>query len=391
MDSVLANEANAESCILANARLVLDEQVVPGRVAIDRGRITEVEEGDAVPAGAVDCRGDLVMPGLVDVHTDHFEKHIFPRTHVRWDALPAALSHDAQVIGGGITTVFDSLCVGTAWKNPERREILLPMIEALERAEAGGMLRAEHLVHLRCEVIDPATPELTRQAIDRPIVRVASVMDHTPGGRQSRDVEAYIRRNIKDTGRTREVIEAEMKEAVASSASVADVIRREVVALVHEHGLPLMSHDDTTADHVEESIRDRATISEFPTTLEAARLSRERGMIVVAGAPNYVRGGSQSGNVAVKDLLVEGLVDVLASDYVPRSILDAVFRVADDPDIDADLPAATAMATINPARAAGLTDRGRLAEGLRADLLRVRPTDGHPVVVAAWRAGRRVS
>ena len=391
MDTGVAASTASDTIVLANARLVLEDGVVTGRLVVENGRIVEIEEGGSVPAGAQDCGGDIVMPGLIDLHTDHFEKHIFPRTHVRWDALTAALSHDAQVIGGGITTVFDSLCVGTAWRNPERRKILMPMIEALERAEAGGMLRAEHLVHLRCEVIDPATPDLARQAIGRPIVRIASVMDHTPGGRQSRDVEAYIKRNIEGTGRTREVIEAEMREAIASSTAVADVIRREVVELVHAHGLPLMSHDDTTVDHVEESIRDRAAIAEFPTTLEAARASRARGMTVVAGAPNYLRGGSQSGNVAVKDLLTEGLVDILASDYVPRSMLDAVFRIAEDPDIAADLPAAVAMATAHPAQAAGLADRGRLAEGLRADLLHVRLTDGHPVVLAAWRTGRRVA
>ena len=391
MDSVVTARTDDDTLVLANARLVLDDRIQIGGIAIDHGRIVEISEGDKVPTGSVDCRGDIVMPGLIDLHTDHFEKHVSPRSHVRWDFLSAALAHDAQVIGGGITTVFDSLCVGTVWKDFERKEILMPMIAALEQAEAGGMLRAEHLVHLRCEVVDPATPDLARQSIGRPIVRVASVMDHTPGDRQSRDIEGYIARNMKATGRSRDIIEAELKAAIGGSAEVAERIRGEVVSLAHDHRLPLMSHDDTTVAHVEESVRDRATIAEFPTTLEAARASRSHRMTVIAGAPNYLRGGSQSGNVAVRDLLVEGLVDVLASDYVPRAILDAVFRIADDPEIDADLPAAVAMGTARPARAAGLTDRGRLAEGLRADMLRVRPTDGYAVVRAAWRAGRRVA
>ena len=391
MDTVLTARADADSTELANARLVLEDRVMPGRIAIDRGRIVDIAEGDRVPRAAIDCGGDYLMPGIVDIHTDHFEKHVFPRSHVRWDMLSAALAHDAQVIGGGITTVFDSLCVGTAWRSPERREILLPMIEALEAGEAAGMLRAEHLVHLRCEVIDAATPDLARRAIGRPIVRIASVMDHTPGDRQTRDVEAFIRRNMKDTGRSRAEIEAEMSATVAKSGQLAAVVRRQVVALVREHGLPLLSHDDTTVAHVEESLRDGAAIAEFPTTLEAARSARQHGMTVVAGAPNYLRGGSQSGNIAVSALLAEGLVDILASDYVPRAILEAVFRIAEDPQIAADLPAAVAMATFRPAIAAGLEDRGRLAAGQRADLLRIRPVDGLPVVRTAWRQGRRVS
>ena len=391
MDTVPSLQSDAATCELANARLVLADRVTTGGLSMDRGRIVEINEGDAIPVGAVDCAGDIVMPGIVDIHTDHFEKHVFPRKHVRWDILAAALAHDAQVIGGGITTVFDSLCVGSAWTDLERHEILLPMIEALELAETRGMLRAEHLVHLRCEIIDPATPDLARRSIDRPIVRIASVMDHTPGDRQSRDVEAYIQRSMNQTGQTREHIEEKMRAIISASGPVADPVRREIVALVREHGLPLLSHDDTTRAHVEEAVRDGAKIAEFPTTLEAAQASRESGMIIVAGAPNYLRGGSQSGNVAVRDLLAEGLVDILASDYVPRAILDAVFRISDDPDIPADLPAAVAMAAARPAEATGLGDRGQIAVGQRADLLRVRRTDGHPVLRNAWRQGRRVA
>lgn len=391
MDTILTADSTAGTFELANARLVLDGGVVLGRLAIDQGRIVDVAEGAAVAKGAIDCGGDFVMPGIVDIHTDHFEKHVFPRSHVRWDMLSAAMAHDAQVIGGGITTVFDSLCVGTAWRDVERREILVPMIEALEAAETAGMLRAEHLVHLRCEVIDDAAPELAELTIGRPLVRIVSVMDHTPGDRQTRDVEAYIRRNMKYSGRTREIIEAEMSAVVANSGLVADVVRAKVVALTREHGLPMLSHDDTTAAHVAQARREGATIAEFPTTLEAARAAREHGMTIVAGAPNYLRGGSQAGNVAVSALLAEGLVDILASDYVPRSILEAVFRIAEDPDIPAELPDAVAMAAARPAEAAGLQDRGRLESGKRADLLRVRLTGGLPVVRAAWRDGRQVA
>ncbi|MCV0424966.1 MAG: amidohydrolase family protein, partial [Roseibium sp.] len=161
-------------------------------------------------------------------------------------------------------------------------------------------------------------------------------------------------------------------------------------ALAHEHGLPLLSHDDTELHHVDEALAEGVTVSEFPCTLEAARKAKQHDMHVVGGAPNVLRGGSQSGNVAVSDLMAEGLVDILASDYVPRSMLDSAFMIAADENFGEDLPAAIRMVTKAPAGVAGLADRGEIAQGKRADLLHVGVHDGHPFVKHAWLAGRRV-
>jgi alpha-D-ribose 1-methylphosphonate 5-triphosphate diphosphatase len=167
-------------------------------------------------------------------------------------------------------------------------------------------------------------------------------------------------------------------------------VRAEVAAAARAAGVPLMSHDDRTEAHVDQAASEGCTISEFPTTLAAARRARAAGLAIVAGAPNYLRGGSQSGNVAVADLLAEGLVDALASDYVPRSPLDAAFRLAADPAVALDLPAAVHLVSGAPAALTGLADRGAIAPGLRADLAAVRLSDGQPVVEAVWRAGRQV-
>jgi len=377
------------STVLTNARIVLADEVVTGHVAFSGHRIDAIDTGTA-PGLAIDVEGDYLLPGLVDIHTDHFERHVYPRAHVRWDYTRAALAHDAQIIGAGVTTVFDSLCVGATLDNPERREILAPMVDALERTQAAGMLRAEHFVHLRCEITDEETANLTAANIERDIVRVLSVMEHVPGIRQSRDISSFIARNKARTGETEAQIRRKIEEVIQQSMAVGDRVRPAIVELAHRHGLPLLSHDDTELDHVAQAVREGITVSEFPCTIEAARKAREHGMAIVAGAPNVLRGGSQSGNVAVRDLLAEDLVDMLASDYVPRSLFDCVFMMAGSDDIAHDLPPAVAMVSKVPAETAGLADRGEIAVGKRADLLQVGLHDGHPYLKQVWRAGRRV-
>lgn len=379
----------SELTVLKNARIVLGDEVVTGHVAVADGGIVAVDTGLAPQAG-LDLDGDYLLPGLVDIHTDHFEKHVFPRAHVRWDPFRAAMAHDAQIIGSGITTVFDSLCVGATIKNPERREILAPMIDALEQAQTGGMLRSEHLVHLRCEITDDETTRLTEENIARDIVRMVSVMEHLPGRRQSKNIEGYIARRMADTGEPRHEAERVTRELLNHSDEISARVRPAVVALAHRYKLPLLSHDDTELEHIDEALAEGISVSEFPCTVEAARKAREHRMHVVGGAPNVIRGGSQSGNVAVADLLAEDLVDILASDYVPRSLLDCAFLVAADEHLQADLPAAVRMVSKHPAEVAGLIDRGEIAEGKRADLLHVGIHNGHPFVKQAWRAGTRV-
>lgn len=383
--------AGAGTLILSNARVVLAGHVLHGSVTVENGVIADIHEGPSGKTGAVDFAGDYLLPGLVDIHTDHFEKHLYPRAHVRWDFMRAALAHDAQIIGGGVTTVFDSLCVGATTDNPERAEILKPMIEALEQAQASGMLRAEHLVHLRCELTDPITPQLTAEHIDREIVRVISIMEHLPGIRQSRDIEAYVARACKSTGESPDLVREKIKVLVAEKSHFAATTRPQVVALARARAMPLMSHDDTDIEHIEDGLAEGVTISEFPCSLEAAVAARKAGMRIVAGAPNLVRGGSQSGNIAVRDLLAEKLIDILASDYVPRSMLDAAFMISADPGLDYDLPSAVAMVTRSPALAGGLTDRGAIETGLKADLIRVNLYDGHPFAKSVWRSGHRVA
>lgn len=372
---------------LTNARIVLPDRVLEGALAVERGQIAEI-----APAAAtgLDCGGDFITPGVVDLHTDHVETHVFPRTSVQWDFLTALMAHDAVVIGAGTTTVFDSLSVGASMKRPERREILGPLVDALEQGAAAGLFRAEHFLHMRCEISDPETIALTDATIGRPITRLVSVMDHTPGDRQSPDIDRWTRRMAEAMHVGLDEMAVRREELFERSRRVGPKVRAHVVAAAQAQGLPLMTHDDRTLDHVAQSHGEGIAVSEFPCTLEAAQKAKSLGQVVVAGAPNYLRGGSQSGNVAVRDLMAARLVDVLASDYVPRSLIDAAFAMAEDPGLPQDLPQMIAMVTRAPARLAGLADRGEIAPGQRADLLRLRRVAGRIHIVAVWKGGVRV-
>ncbi|WP_196259316.1 alpha-D-ribose 1-methylphosphonate 5-triphosphate diphosphatase [Pelagibacterium limicola] len=377
--------------VFTNAKIVLDDAVIEGTLAIRDGLIAGVESGGTALPGAIDAGGDYILPGLVDIHTDHLEKHVLPRPHVRWDVHRAVLAHDAQIIGAGITTVFDSICVGGTEKNPERREIFQPMIDGIEAARNVKAFRAEHLVHLRCEITDPEAPGQAQANVDKDFVRLVSVMEHVPGKRQSRDMGNYIARRMAASGKTHAEVEEEITELLDRLETESVDVRAEIIAMAHSFGLPLLSHDDATAEHVRQAHEEGIRIAEFPVSMEAAREARSLSMHAVAGAPNYLRGGSQSGNVGVRELLSHGLVDILASDYVPRSMLDAVFAIADDDALGISLPEAVSMATSAPARAARLEDRGEILPGLRADIIFVNLSAGTPILRQAWRDGERVA
>jgi alpha-D-ribose 1-methylphosphonate 5-triphosphate diphosphatase len=373
---------------ISNASLVLEDRVVTGGVIVRDGRIAEVTEGPA--RSGLDFAGDYLVPGLVELHTDHLEVHYAPRPGVRWDAVAAIQAHDGQVATAGITTVFDCLRMGTDEDGGFAPGEMRTLADALHDGREQGRFRADHLIHLRCEVSAPDMLADYDGFRADPLVRLASVMDHSPGQRQFQTMDQYTlyyktKRGLSDAAFAAFVArrqEASARHSAPNRQIVADDCRA--------RGIALASHDDATIDHVAESAGHGVRIAEFPTTLEAARASHAAGISVLMGAPNIVRGRSHSGNIAAGDLVAAGVLDVLSSDYVPISLIHAPFVLADNvPGIG--LAQAIAMVTATPARRAGLADRGRIAEGLRADLVRVHRPAGVPVVCAVWRQGKRVA
>jgi alpha-D-ribose 1-methylphosphonate 5-triphosphate diphosphatase len=337
-----------------------------------------------------DWDGDYLLPGFVELHTDNLEKHFTPRPGVHWPAIDAVIGHDAQIATSGIVTVYDAVSVGDMFERSDRVENLNRMLDALEAARKSGALRAEHRVHLRCEVTYPEVVELTEALIPRGEVGLVSIMDHTPGQRQFVDESKLRHYYVKKHGMTGAEFDAFAAERRRMHEQYGALHRAALVRMSRERGLALASHDDATAEHVAESLAAGMTIAEFPTTPDAAKASHDGGMAVLMGAPNLVLGGSHSGNVAAIDLARAGHVDVLSSDYVPASLLRGVFQLA-GAGIGIDLAAAVAKASRNPARAAGLMDRGELAPGQRADFLRVRVSGGTPHIREVWRQGARIA
>ncbi|MBA3034769.1 MAG: alpha-D-ribose 1-methylphosphonate 5-triphosphate diphosphatase [Gammaproteobacteria bacterium] len=378
--------------VFKNARMVLGDEVVHGALAVAQGRIAGLTSGNSAVT-ALDLEGDYLLPGLVEIHTDNFERHLMPRPKVQWAELPALLAHDAEIAAAGITTVFDALGVGEADTDSLRGSTCAQVLSTLDTCTAQGLLRADHHLHVRCELPAPNTIELFEPFLGHPRLSLISLMDHTPGQRQWEDIEQARIYYTGKKGWSHEKFERQVAHSGALQAQYAQPHRSYFVDYCRTHGIALASHDDTTVEHVAQAHAEGASVSEFPTTVAAARAAHGRGLSTVMGGPNVMCGGSHSGNVAAAELARLGLLDILSSDYVPSSLLGAVMRLVRDDLLT--LPQAVTTVTRTPAQATGLHDRGALEQGLRADLVRVRMAelpDGarQAVVCSVWREGRRV-
>src|SRR3974390_3510423 len=264
--------ATSFETVIGKARIVLADGVSGrGWVACAGGRIVEFGEGEA-PSGGEDAAGDIIMPGMIELHTDHLEAHYVPRPKVYWDPIAAVVSYDGQLATSGITTVLDSLRV---WREDGAEDVdgrADVLAKAIAAAREANLLRSDHFLHLRCEIPMPDVVEEARELVGRPDVRLMSLMDHTPGQRQFRN-EAKLRDYYrgKGAGMTDAALDTLFERRFAYQKAYAATNLRAIVALAHQYEIPLASHDDTTDENVTDAIRDRVSVAEFPTTIEAPR------------------------------------------------------------------------------------------------------------------------
>ncbi|HCM6913691.1 alpha-D-ribose 1-methylphosphonate 5-triphosphate diphosphatase [Klebsiella aerogenes] len=376
--------------IINNVKLVLEDETIDGSLEVQEGRIYAFAESQSRLPGALDGEGGWLLPGLIELHTDNLDKFFTPRPKVDWPAHSAMSSHDALMVASGITTVLDAVAIGDVRDGGDRLENLEKMINAVEETQKRGLNRAEHRLHLRCELPHHTTLPLFEKLVDREPVTLVSLMDHSPGQRQFANREKYREYYQGKYQLSSEQMQRFEEEQMALAAAWSQPNRQAIAAMCRERQIALASHDDATHEHVAESHQLGSVIAEFPTTLAAAQASRQHGMNVLMGAPNIVRGGSHSGNVAAHQLAASGLLDILSSDYYPASLLDAAFRIADSDDNAFTLAQAVRLVSKHPAQALGLHDRGVIAEGKRADLVLAHHRGQHVYIDHVWRQGKRV-
>jgi len=375
--------------LIRNARVVTRDEVFTGVVRVEDGVIRDIARGASAAREAEDWDGDYLLPGLIELHTDNLEKHLVPRPGVEWNTDAAFVIHDAQVAAAGITTVFDALAIGSRFNVGVRgRDLQTKCADSLLRLAAHRLLRAEHFLHLRCEIATADVIDIFDSLCAHPLLRLASVMDHTPGQRQWHDREQWRRYQERNGKMSDERVATALAELEVEQERYADAHRHELVTRCKTLGIPVASHDDTLIEHVEQAKAEGIVLAEFPTTRIAAQAAREHGIATIMGAPNIVRGGSHSGNVSALELARADLLDILSSDYVPSSLLSAVFELVEKADWT--LPRAMQTVSAEPARAACLTDRGAIEPGLRADFVRVTMLNKLPVPRATYRGGVRI-
>ncbi len=375
------------SVILSNARIVTPDGVVSGALSMAGALISSIDTG--ATSHGIDCEGDWLIPGIIDIHTDNLERHFFPRPNIDWHPVSAAIVHDGLCISVGVTTVYDSLSVGSFGAGESRKpDNLHRLVDGLHSAVDAGMLKADHRIHWRCEAPSDVLADWLPPLAERPLTGLFSLMDHTPGQRQYRNASRFYAMWKKE-GLSDADIEARMAERAERVDRNDARNRRFVAEIAHAQMLPLASHDDETAAHIEDAASRGVTIAEFPVTAEAAEAARAHGMSVIMGGPNLIRGGSYSGNVPASELIDAGMHIGFASDYVPRSLLECAFALANG---RWGLPMEQAVDTVTgaPARAMRLDDRGALVPGLRADVVRVRQHQGQSIVRGVWAQGTRV-
>ena len=373
--------------IIRNARIVTAAESFVGCVVVEGDTIRSVERNSTAVCGAEDWNGDWLLPGLVELHTDNLKKHLVPRPGVLWNATSATVTHDAQCAASGITTVLDSIVIGDMDQGGTRSQTYGRSIEALHDCRERGLMRVEHLLHLRCEVSAPDILQVFERYADDPLVELVSVMDHTPGQRQWRDLFKY-RRYAERNGSMRDAdYEQLVEERRNHQLQFGAAHRAAVIAGSHARGIPLASHDDTEVEHVEQAQLERIGLAEFPTTVAAAQAARAAGIGIIMGGPNLVQGGSHSGNVAAAELAQRDLLDIMSSDYVPSSLLQSAFLLRDQ--LGWAVSRAINTVSRNPAQAIALDDRGEIAAGKRADFLRVEECAAMPIVRGSWCRGER--
>jgi len=371
---------------LINARLILADKILDNAsLVIENGKISAINPEVAPDISPIDCANRYVMPGMIDLHADALEKEIEPRPNVHFPLAFAIAQVDKRNAAAGITTPYHSLSFANKELGLRNNQMAADIVRTIHEFNGKGLV--DNRVHTRYEITDPTALPVLKQLLDEGAVHLLSIMDHTPGQGQFKDMRAfqdYLSNSYDKTeAETKAIIDEKLGQAEAAQERV-----KEIIAYTHNKNMHVASHDDDCPEKVAEILDLGVHISEFPINLETAKCAFDAGMSTVMGAPNILRGKSQSGSMKAQDGIEHGVVSCLCSDYSPASLLTSLFLLEERGVIS--LPEAVKLVSINPAKAVSLDDRGEIAVGKRADLLCIDMVDGHPQVGQTWVNGKLV-
>jgi len=367
--------------ILRSKKVLIDGEFQPADVVIYGRRIEAINEYGSNGV-ALDLGEYKIAPGIVDLHSDAIEKEIEPRPGADFPVELAITELDKKLSMAGVTTMFHAIGFE---ENPKKKRSVALAIEQIEQINESNKhhLGVDNLVHARFELSASEAAEPIKMCIDKGHVKLLSLMDHSPGQGQFKTLESF--KNYY--GAYYDLNEEQVNEVVEKKLNKNDAIIDDLINHAKKHNITLLSHDDDSTEKLQGLLDLGVQISEFPLDLEVARYAQKNGIATGMGAPNIVRGGSQSGNISAIDLVKDGCCGYLCSDYHPTSMLQAVYRM----NKDADLPLEDgfAMVTSTPAQYANLEDRGEIKEGKLADIIVV--DDTHiPKVVLTLKDGETV-
>ncbi|PKO92358.1 MAG: alpha-D-ribose 1-methylphosphonate 5-triphosphate diphosphatase [Betaproteobacteria bacterium HGW-Betaproteobacteria-10] len=357
---------------LTGARVVLRDSVLENAsLLIENGLIAAINPATGSGAEHIDLRGKTLIPGMIDLHCDALEKEVEPRPNVHFPLDFACAQADKRNAAAGVTTVYHALSFANEELGMRNNAFAASVARAVHAWNLHGLI--DNRVHCRYEVTDPTAPAFLLELLAADEMHLLSVMDHSPGQGQFKDIAAYrdylARTYKKSAAELDTLIENKLAQAEGAMSRI-----QQLIAAAKAKGIHVASHDDDTPEKVETLHALGVGISEFPINLESARAARSKGMSTVFGAPNILRGKSQSGAVRALDAVIAGVADCLCADYHPAALIVAVFRLPELAGIT--LPEAVRLVSANPAHAAGLNDRGEIAVGKRADLVAVAQVNG---------------
>ena len=367
--------------ILRSKNILINEAFIPADIVIQGEFIKRIDEY-GINEVAVDLGDKKIVPGIVDLHSDAIEKEIEPRPNATFPVSLAVAELDKKLSMAGVTTMFHAIGFEDNPKKKRSIDLAKHQIEEIYNANKKH-LGVDNFIHARFELSADEAVAPIKEVISKGMVNLVSLMDHTPGQGQFKSLESFQAYYGNYYG----LNEEEVQNVVDKKMNKDEEKINELISFVKEHNITLLSHDDDCIEKLDGLLSLGVKISEFPLNLEVAKYAVSKGIATGMGAPNIVRGGSQSGNIAAIELVSEGVCKYLCSDYHPTSMLQAVYKMKEDANLD--LALGFSMVTSTPARYANLEDRGIFEKGKRADIIVI--DDSHiPKVILTLKDGESI-